>query len=111
MMSSSLSVEAREKLVEDIIFQLKTVYDPEIPIDIYELGLIYNVSVDENGVASIIMTLTTPNCPVAESLPMSVQQKALLVKGIADVNLELTFTPSWKPEMASELAQLQLGFL
>lgn len=108
---SDLSFQDRQKLVEDIIFQLKTVYDPEIPIDIYELGLIYEVSVDEKGVANIIMTLTTPNCPVAESLPMSVQQKTMLVKGVSDVNLELTFTPPWKPEMASELAQLQLGLL
>jgi FeS assembly SUF system protein len=108
---SNLSLHDRQKLVEDIIFQLKTVYDPEIPIDIYELGLIYDVSVDDKGVAHIVMTLTTPNCPVAESLPMSIQQKALLVKGITDVNLELTFTPPWKPEMASELAQLQLGLL
>ncbi|HAQ37958.1 MAG TPA: FeS assembly SUF system protein [Saprospirales bacterium] len=108
---SELSVDARAQLVEDIVFQLKTVYDPEIPIDIYELGLIYSVEVDESAIARIVMTLTTPNCPVAESLPMEVQQKAMMVKGINDVDLELTFTPSWKPEMASELAQLQLGLL
>ncbi len=108
---STLSLEERQQLAEDIVFQLKTVYDPEIPIDIYELGLIYSVEVNEKGVAHIVMTLTTPNCPVAESLPMEVQQKSLMVKGVTDVDLELTFTPAWKPEMASELAQLQLGML
>ena len=105
------SADKREQLQQSIISQMKTIFDPEIPVDIYELGLIYKVEVDEQGVAHIIMTLTTPNCPVADSLPMEVQQKALQVEGIEDVNLELTFDPPWNESMASEVAQLQLGLL
>jgi FeS assembly SUF system protein len=108
---SVLSIEERNQLAETVISQLKTVFDPEIPVDIYELGLIYKVEVSEEGIAHIVMTLTTPNCPVADSLPMEVQQKAFDVDGIEDVELELTFEPPWNEEMASELAQLQLGML
>ena len=108
---SDLTIEKRAQLKEQIISQMKTVYDPEIPVDIYELGLIYEVEVDETGVARVVMTLTTPNCPVADSLPLEVQQKALDVEGILDVNLELTFNPPWNESMASEVAQLQLGML
>ena len=108
---STLSLEERRKLEESIVQQMKTVYDPEIPVDIYELGLIYEVKVDEAANAHVIMTLTTPNCPVADSLPLEVQQKALDVEGINDVDLELTFDPPWNQEMASEVAQLQLGLL
>lgn len=103
--------EERKILEERIIQQIKTVFDPEIPVDIYELGLIYKVEVDEKGYAHIVMTLTTPNCPVADSLPLEVQQKTMDVEGINDVNLELTFEPPWQQEMASEVAQLQLGLL
>jgi FeS assembly SUF system protein len=106
-----LSKEKIKELENQIVSQMKTVYDPEIPVDIYELGLIYKVEVAENGVAHVVMTLTTPNCPVADSLPLEVQQKALDVEGIEDVNLELTFDPPWNESMASEIAQLQLGLL
>ena len=106
-----LSEAQREELGKSIIEQIKTVYEPEIPVDIYELGLIYKVEVDENGIALIVMTLTTPNCPVADSMPMEVHQKAFDVEGIEDVNLELTFDPPWNENMASEVAQLQLGLL
>jgi FeS assembly SUF system protein len=108
---SELTKERIEQLKAQIISQMKTVYDPEIPVDIYELGLIYEVDVDKTGVARIVMTLTTPNCPVADSLPLEVQQKAMEVEGVVDVNLELTFTPPWNESMASEVAQLQLGML
>jgi len=108
---SKLSPEKRSQLEKSIISQIKTVYDPEIPVDIYELGLIYKVEVDELGFATILMTLTTPNCPVAESMPMEVHQKASEVEGIEDINLELTFEPPWNENMASEVAQLQLGML
>lgn len=108
---NTLKLEERKMLEERIVQQIKTVFDPEIPVDIYELGLIYKVEVDEEGNALILMTLTTPNCPVADSLPLEVQQKALDVEGVNDVNLELTFEPPWKQEMASEVAQLQLGLL
>jgi FeS assembly SUF system protein len=104
-----LSKEQINSLNGQIIAQIKTVFDPEIPVDIYELGLIYKVEVSEEGIAHIVMTLTTPNCPVADSLPLEVQQKALEVEGIVDVNLELTFDPPWNESMASEVAQLQLG--
>lgn len=108
---SNLTKEKITELENQIVSQMKTVYDPEIPVDIYELGLIYKVEVAENGIAHVVMTLTTPNCPVADSLPLEVQQKALGVEGIEDVNLELTFDPPWNENMASEVAQLQLGML
>lgn len=108
---NQITQEERDRMVRDIISQIKTVYDPEIPVDIYELGLIYKVEVDEDGVATVVMTLTTPNCPVADSLPMEVHEKSFAVEGVEDVNLELTFEPPWNESMASELAQLQLGML
>jgi len=92
-----------------IIGKLKEVYDPEIPVNIYEIGLIYEVKVNEQGNAYILMTLTSPNCPVAESLPMEVRQKALEVDGITDVEVELTFDPPWNMDMLSDEAKLELG--
>jgi len=109
--NNMLSKEQRTELEAQVVSRIKSVYDPEIPVDIYELGLIYKVEVDENAVAHVVMTLTTPNCPVADSLPMEVHQKSFEVEGIEDVNLELTFDPPWNEDMASELAQLQLGLL
>ena len=94
---------------ENIIKILKTVYDPEIPVDIYELGLIYDVQISEEGEVKIIMTLTTPNCPVAESLPAEVREKVSSVENVKDVDLELTFEPSWNKEMMSEEARFELG--
>ena len=98
-------------LGEEIVHTLKTIYDPEIPVDIYELGLIYDVQVSEDGAAKIIMTLTTPNCPVAESMPQEVKDKVALVKNVKEVDLELTFEPSWNKDMMSEEARFELGFL
>lgn len=96
---------------EDIIRILKTVYDPEIPVDIYELGLIYDVQISEDGDVKIIMTLTTPNCPVAETLPNEVKDKVATVENVNTVDLELTFEPSWTKEMMSEEARFELGML
>ena len=90
---------------------LKTVYDPEIPVDIYELGLIYDVFVNEDFDAKVLMTLTSPNCPVAESLPAEVEQKVKSIKGINQVEVEMTFDPPWTKDLMSEEAKLELGFL
>ena len=94
---------------EEIIKVLKNVYDPEIPVDIYELGLIYDVQISDEGSVKVIMTLTTPNCPVAESLPAEVKEKVASVEGINEVDLELTFEPSWNKDMMSEEAKFELG--
>lgn len=96
---------------ENIILALKTVYDPEIPVDIYELGLVYDVQISEEGSVKVVMTLTTPNCPVAESLPAEVKEKVAEVEGVKDVDLELTFEPSWNKDMMSEEARFELGML
>ena len=96
---------------EEIIRKLKTVYDPEIPVDIYELGLIYDVQISEEGDVKIIMTLTTPNCPVAETLPQEVKDKMKEIDHVREVELELTFEPSWNKDMMSEEARFELGML
>ena len=96
---------------ENIITALKTVYDPEIPVDIYELGLIYDVQISDEGKVKVIMTLTTPNCPVAESLPAEVRQKVTEVENVKEVDLELTFEPSWNKDMMSEEARFELGMV
>lgn len=93
-----------------IIERLKDVYDPEIPVNIYDLGLIYNVDVDDANQANIIMTLTSPGCPVADMLVEDVRQAALAVENVATVDVELTFDPPWDKSMMSEEARLELGF-
>ena len=98
-------------LGEKIIKVLKTIFDPEIPVDIYELGLIYDVFVNEDFDAKILLTLTSPNCPVAESLPAEVEQKVKSIKGINQVEVEMTFDPPWTKDLMSEEAKLELGFL
>ncbi|AEK24416.1 UPF0195 protein yitW [Capnocytophaga canimorsus Cc5] len=100
-----------EDLGEKIVDVLKTIYDPEIPVDIYELGLIYDVFVNENHDVKILMTLTTPNCPVAEVLPMEVQEKVKSIDEIKEVEVEITFDPPWHQDMMSEVAKLELGYL
>tara|TARA_B100000989_G_scaffold155248_1_gene115823 strand:+ start:26 stop:337 length:312 start_codon:yes stop_codon:yes gene_type:complete len=100
-----------EKLAGKIIKVLKTIYDPEIPVDIYELGLIYDVLVNDNYEVKIIMTLTTPNCPVADSLPKDVEDKVRLLDEVNDAKVELTFEPPWNRDLMSEEAKLELGFL
>jgi FeS assembly SUF system protein len=96
---------------EEIIKELKSVYDPEIPVDIYELGLIYDVQISEEGEVVVIMTLTSPNCPVAESLPMEVEEKVRSVEGVQSAKIDLTFEPTWTKEMMSEEAKFELGML
>ena len=95
-------------LRELIITEIRKIYDPEIPVNIYELGLIYDVKVKDNK-AKIIMTLTTPNCPVAESLPKEVKDTAMQVEGIEEVDLDLVFDPPWDKSMMSEAAKLELN--
>ena len=90
---------------------LKTIFDPEIPVDIYELGLIYDVFVNEDQEVKILMTLTTPNCPVAETLPVEVEEKVKSLNEIKDAEVEITFDPPWTQELMSEEAKLELGFL
>ena len=96
-------------LKDQIVAALRTVYDPEMPVNIYELGLIYGVAVDAEGRAQIRMTLTAPNCPVAGTLPGDVERAARAVPGVTDVKLELTFDPPWTKERMSEAARLALG--
>ncbi len=99
-----------EELKNEVIEALKTVYDPEIPVDIYELGLIYEVAVDEDRKVRIRMTLTSPMCPVAESLPGEVEAKAAAVTGVESAEIDLVWEPAWEPGMMSEAAKLTLGF-
>lgn len=96
-------------LKDSIIAALKTVYDPEMPVNIYELGLIYDVSVDDDGRAEVRMTLTAPNCPVAGTLPGEVERAVRSVPGVTNVKLELTFDPPWSKDRMSEAAKLALG--
>jgi FeS assembly SUF system protein len=98
-------------LGEKIVRVLKTIYDPEIPVDIYELGLIYDVFVNEDYDVKILMTLTSPNCPVAESLPQEIQEKVKSLDAVNDVEMELTFDPPWSQDLMSEEAKLELGML
>ncbi len=98
-------------LGEKIVKVLKTIYDPEIPVDIYELGLIYDVFVNEDYDVKILMTLTTPNCPVAETLPLEVEEKVKSLKDVKDAEVEITFDPPWTQDLMSEEAKLELGML
>ena len=100
-----------EEVGDKIIKVVKTIYDPEIPVDIYEVGLIYDVFVSEENNAKILMTLTSPNCPVAESLPREVEDKVKTLKEINNCEVEITFDPTWTQEMMSEEAKLELGML
>lgn len=100
-----------DALGEKIVKVLKTIYDPEIPVDIYELGLIYDVFVNEDYEVKILMTLTTPNCPVAESLPMEVEERVKSLDEVKDAEIEMTFDPPWSQELMSEEAKLELGML
>ena len=94
-----------------IITVLKTVYDPEIPVDIWELGLIYNITINDDNSVKVVMTLTSPNCPVAEELPLEVERAVLSVEEVKSVDLDLTFEPPFEPSMMSEEARLELGML
>lgn len=98
-------------LGEKIVAVLKTIFDPEIPVDIYELGLIYDVFVNEDYEVKILMTLTTPNCPVAETLPVEVEEKVKSINEVKDTEVEITFDPPWTQDLMSEEAKLELGML
>jgi FeS assembly SUF system protein len=100
-----------QALGEKIVKVLKSIYDPEIPVDIYELGLIYDVFVNEDCNVKILMTLTTPNCPVAETLPLEVENKVKSLKMVNDAEVEITFDPPWTQDLMSEEAKLELGML
>jgi FeS assembly SUF system protein len=100
-----------QALGEKIVKVLKSIYDPEIPVDIYELGLIYDVFVNEDCNVKILMTLTTPNCPVAETLPVEVEDKVRSLKMVNDAEVEITFDPPWTQDLMSEEAKLELGML
>lgn len=107
----SLNEEQIQSLSEKIVEKLKTVYDPEIPVDVYELGLIYDIQISTDGDVEILMTLTTPNCPVAETLPMEVEVKIGAIDEVKEVNVKITFEPTWDKDMMSEEAKFNLGLL
>lgn len=96
---------------EEIVRMLKTVYDPEIPVNVYDLGLIYDIDIQDNGHVVVTMTLTAPNCPAADFIMEDVKMKVESVKGIKEVTINLTFEPEWSKDMMSEEALLELGFL
>ena len=100
-----------QDLGEKIVKELKSIFDPEIPVDIYELGLIYDVLVNEDYAVKILMTLTSPNCPVAESLPQEVEEKIRSIDEVKTAEVEITFDPPWTKDLMSEEAKLELGFL
>ena len=105
------TTEEANSLGEKIVGVLKTIFDPEIPVDIYELGLIYDVFINEDNDVKILMTLTSPNCPVAETLPVEVEEKVKSLDEIKDVQVEITFDPPWTQDLISEAAKLELGML
>ena len=108
--ASSIPAEELERITSDIIAALKTVYDPEIPTDIYELGLIYKVDIEDNRLVKVVMTVTAPGCPVAGEMPNWVRDAISTVQGVMDVEVEMTYDPPWTPERMSEEAQIALGW-
>lgn len=98
-----------DTIKKQVIEVLKTIYDPEIPVNIYEMGLVYEVNIHDGGAVHILMTLTSPMCPVAESLPPEVEEKVAAIEGVAGATVEITWDPPWDPEMMSEAAKLELG--
>jgi FeS assembly SUF system protein len=108
---AAIIITKNTELMHRVIDEIKTCFDPEIPVDIWELGLIYELHLDDDNNLRVVMTLTSPNCPVAESLPAEVENKLKLVPGISSAELKLTFEPPWDKEMMSEVAQLELGFM
>ena len=108
---STVIIAKDTDLVQRIIDMIKTCYDPEIPVDIWELGLIYEIKLDDENNLEVKMTLTSPSCPVAETLPPEVEQKIRNVEGVKSAKVILTFEPPWTKEMMSEVAQVELGFM
>jgi len=101
----------KDILNQKIIDKLQTIFDPELPVNIYDLGLIYKIDINEKGYVQITMTLTAPSCPAAQSLPVEVDTKIREVEGVTDVNVMITWTPKWEKSMMSEVAALELGFM
>ena len=110
-LNPAIPPQEMDDLTEKIIAAFKTVFDPEIPVDIYELGLIYDVMVNTDYEVKILMTLTSPNCPVAESLPREVEEKVKSIEHVKDAEVEITFDPPWSKDLMSEEAKLELGML
>lgn len=108
---AAIIITKNTELMQRVIDEIKTCYDPEIPVDIWELGLIYELDLNDDNELKITMTLTSPNCPVAETLPAEVENKLKLLPGIKSAELKLTFEPTWTKDMMSEVAQLELGFM
>ncbi|MEO1137515.1 MAG: SUF system Fe-S cluster assembly protein [Pseudomonadota bacterium] len=109
--AASIPADELERITGDVIRSLKTVYDPEIPVDIYELGLIYKVDLDDDRLLTVDMTLTAPGCPVAGEMPGWVEGAVRGVEGVEDVKVNMTFDPPWTPEKMSDEAKLELGWL
>ena len=105
------TVRSKEEIEKDVIEALKTVYDPEIPVDIYQLGLIYNIDVRDDRSVEVRLTLTSPMCPVAGSLPPEVEAKVAQVEGVTKSTVDLVWDPPWNPSMMSEAAKLELGMM
>ncbi|MFA7415699.1 MAG: SUF system Fe-S cluster assembly protein [Rhizobium sp.] len=110
IVQTSIPPEEVARLSDDIISALKTVYDPEIPADIFELGLIYKIDIDDDRMVKIVMTLTAPGCPVAGEMPSWVQNAVSAVEGVSGVEVEMTFDPPWTPDRMSEEAQVAIGW-
>ncbi|MDQ0456090.1 SUF system Fe-S cluster assembly protein [Rhizobium paknamense] len=110
IVQSSIPQEELARLSDDIVAALKTVYDPEIPADIFELGLIYKIDIEDDRMVKIVMTLTAPGCPVAGEMPSWVQNAVGAVEGVSGVDVELTFDPPWTPDRMSEEAQVAVGW-
>lgn len=108
--ASSIPADELERITGDIIAALKTVYDPEIPTDIYELGLIYKVDIEDDRLVKVLMTVTAPGCPVAGEMPNWVRDAVGTVQGVMDVEVDMTYDPPWTPERMSEEAQVALGW-
>jgi FeS assembly SUF system protein len=106
-----MDITERNEIQNKVIAMLKTIYDPEIPVDIYELGLVYNIGLNDDRSVTIMMTLTSPSCPVAETLPPDVENKVASIDGVNGCKVEITWDPPWDKSMMSEEAQLELGFL
>ena len=110
-METEIQQKTFMEIKDECYTQIQTIYDPEIPVNIFELGLIYEVNVDIDNNVHVLMTLTAPNCPAAERLPAEVEQKIKAIEGVKSCRVEITFEPTWDQEMMSEAAKLELGFL
>ena len=103
--------ENKQQLYDNIVEALKTVFDPEIPVNIYELGLVYSIKISDNGDVTVVMTLTSPMCPIADLMPGQVERKVKEIDGAGDVDIQMVWDPPWNPEMMSEEAKLELNMM